>query len=161
VHGSARPSTSAGPGSATLVGGTIISVSGSVIVLTDASGEHTIELAGPAVALAATLEIGDLVNATGFLSADGRLIVDDPGALVRVAGLGTTHPTPSANSTGSMTQAPPQQAAQPPQIAPVVAFGAIFGLTVALAIGAFALRRYGPNRLRNWRNRLKSRKPAI
>jgi hypothetical protein len=42
-------------------------------------------------------------------------------------------------------------------MAPIAAFGALFGLTVVLVIGAFAVRLYGPNRVREWPNRVKRR----
>jgi hypothetical protein len=158
----ARPSTSAAPGSELLIGGSVTSISGTVVVLSDATGDHAIELVGQAAPLAGTLEIGDLVNATATLSADGRLIVEDPGALVRVDGLGNTGQPPSIGGPAShIPQMPPDPAAQTPQTAPVVAFGALFGLTLVLVIGAFAVKLSGPDRVRKWSNRLKSRKPPI
>ena len=126
-------------------------------MLTDASGEVTIELVGDAAALAATLHVGDLVNVSGTQLQNGRLIVDDPAALVRVPGLtGSTSPQP-AQQVVTGPQDPQQPTAQAAQMAPIVAFGVIFGLTALLVIGAFAVKLYGPDRARNWANRLKAR----
>jgi hypothetical protein len=150
------------PSTATLVGGEILSIDGATIVLSDASGEVTLELAGDAAPLAATLHVGDLVNASGTLSADGRTVtVDDPAGIVRGGGL--THASATASAIASAGSAefvigtPSQHAAQPSQVAPIVAFAVILGLSVLVVVGAFAAKLYGPNRVRNWANRLKTR----
>jgi hypothetical protein len=135
----------------------VSSIDGTVIVLADGQGDVTIELVGEAEPLAAMLHVGDLVNATGTMGASGRLIVDDPGALVRVGGLGASRTPRSAGPASFVAQAPDLTAVRPAGSAPIVALAAILGLALALVIGAFALKLYGPNRVRNWPNRLKSR----
>jgi len=149
-----------------LVGGTVLSIEGTSLVLRDASGNVTIELVGEAATLAATLHVGDLVNASGIMDADGHLIVDDPGSMVRLAGLGGSGDPRSADPTipgdpASLVPQAHQQAAQTPQMAPIAALGALFGLTLMLVIGALAVRLYGPNRVREWPNRVKKRSVRI
>lgn len=145
---------------ATLVGGSVTSIAGTTIVLSDAAGDVTIELVGDAAPLAATLEVGDLVNAWGTIAADGHLIVDDPGSLVHVAGLGGTSAARSARPSLAV-QTPGRATAGSPQTAPIVAVVIILGLGLLLVIGAFAVKLYGPNRIRSWPNRLKSRNTRI
>jgi len=160
AHAASRPPGS--PDAAEyLVGGTVTSIEGTVLVLTDASGAVTIQLVGEAAALAETLHVGDLVNATGIMNADGHLIVNDPGSMVRLASLGSGDPR-SADPTdpgdpASLVPQALQQAAHTPQMTSILAFGALFGLTVVVVIGAFAVRLYGPNRVREWPNRVKRR----
>jgi hypothetical protein len=135
----------------------VASIDGTVIVLADGQEDVSIELVGEAEPLAAMLHLGDLVNATGTMGASGRLIVDDPGALVRVAALGASRPPGSAGPASSVAQTPDLTASRPVQSGPIVALAAILGLAGTLVIGAFAASLYGPNRVRNWPNRLKSR----
>jgi len=145
------------PAGAVLVGGAVMSIDGGIVVLANAAGESTIELVGDAAPLAATLSRGDLVNATGKVGANGRVVVDDPAHLTR---LGASSPTITP-ATPALADYAPQthQFAAPsaPQTGPLVAFAAVFGLTVLLVVGAFAVKLGWLNRARNWPNRLKTR----
>jgi hypothetical protein len=102
--------------------------------------------------------VGDLVNVTGTQSADAStVIVDDPAALVRVSALGGSMSPEATRGHVARPQPADQQVAPSAQMAPIVAFTVIFGLSVAVAIGAFAVKLYGPNRVKNWPKRLKAR----
>lgn len=158
AHPSSRPPGSpgtTGPGSQLLVGGTVTSVDGTSVVLTDASGESTIELVGDAAPLAATLSVGDLVNARGTLTSDGHVIVDNPGDLVRLSADGATRAPQTANPVGFGPATHDFSAAQPTQqaqIGPLVAFLVILGLAAVLVVGALAFKLGWPNWLKKrWR----------
>jgi hypothetical protein len=150
-------------GESVRVGGAGTGIDGTLITLADSSGIATLELQGAAAPLAATLHDGDLLNASGTVSADGRrVIVNDPRAITRGAGVALA---PAQTQTGhpaaDLPPAHEQSAAGPPQIAPIVAFLAILGLTAALVIGAIAFKLGWPNRVQKWANRLKAQKPRI
>jgi hypothetical protein len=115
-------------------------------------------LTGLAAPLAATIEQGDLVNATGTVSLDGRrVIVDDPAAVTR---FGASSPSGGPAETQAVAYSGPQShqfaAGQPTQIGPLVAILAVLGLVFVLVVGAIAWRLGWANRLRNWPNRLRN-----
>ncbi|MDL2334689.1 MAG: lamin tail domain-containing protein [Chloroflexota bacterium] len=153
AHPSPRPSGSliaSGTGSELVVGGLVTSVDGSIVVLTDASGDSTIELVGDAAPLVATLRIGDLVNARGTLHSNGHVIVNNSADVVRLSADGATEPSQTAKPVSYGPATHDFAAAQPAQMGPLVAFLVILGLTVLLVVGAFAVKL-------GWANRLKKR----
>ena len=137
-----------------LVGGSVKSVEGTLVVLADASGDNTIELVGDAAPLAATLKVGDLVNATGKVGASGHVIVADPADLVRVGVGGSTSAPASIGAVDYQPQTHQIAGAQPAQIGPLVAFVAILGLTVLLVVGGLAWKLGWANRLVKRRGRI-------
>jgi hypothetical protein len=140
-------------GTAIRVGGAVTSVSGTLIVLADSTGSATLELVGRAAPLAATISIGDLVNATGTVveSESGlRVQVDDPAGLARIPAPGEETPSQASSPITANDYRPPDDhlaSANPPQTAPVVAFLVIFGMALLLVIGALAVRLGWPHRL--------------
>jgi hypothetical protein len=131
-----------------LVGGSVTSIDGTVVVLTDASGDSTIELVGDAAPLAAALRIGDLVNAKGTLQSNGHVIVDNAADIVRVGAHQATDAPQTAKPVSYGPSTHDFAAAQPAQAGPLVTFLVVLGLTVLLVVGAFAVRLGWPNRLK-------------
>ena len=131
-----------------------------MVLLTAASGDVTIELVGDAAPLAATLKVGDLVNATGDVRSDGHVIVAERADLVRIAANGANSATQAAQTATPVAFGPTTHQFTPTQsspIAPLVALLAILGLVGALVVGALAIKLSGRNRVRNLVNRLKAR----
>ncbi len=143
------------------VGGVVTAIDGTAVLIDDGSASVRLQLTGDAAALASRFVLGDLLNATGRVATDAsgqlEVVVDDPGAVERLARLtaGATATGEATESSGSMLppvgELPSKTGAQPATATAELTALALFGASIVLIVGVLAA---DPHRRAAWRKRL-------